>query len=234
MVCVFFFASRRRHTRCALVTGVQTCALPICLRGEEMRELLEACGALRYPRPEKAPNEPHWSDRLKALRLQAGHAETSGYSDNVEDWMLQGFQDLLDHLPKLTPEQRVERARLIWESLGDLEERRGRGIFDGAYTWSHNGKFATSFPAAFLRNLNAASWVPDANGELVPPNLVVFDSLGWKANPFLLTKIAFKPPIIDQLAKEAGIDPAALDLLKKLGITSVAELTSRQIGRAHV
>src|SRR3546814_6391459 len=28
MVC-FFFSSRRRHTRCALVTGVQTCALPI-------------------------------------------------------------------------------------------------------------------------------------------------------------------------------------------------------------
>src|SRR3546814_17379277 len=27
----FFFASRRRHTRCALVTGVQTCALPIFL-----------------------------------------------------------------------------------------------------------------------------------------------------------------------------------------------------------
>src|SRR3546814_8580621 len=31
-MCVFFFlfSSRRRHTRCALVTGVQTCALPIC------------------------------------------------------------------------------------------------------------------------------------------------------------------------------------------------------------
>src|SRR3546814_18232706 len=28
----FFFSSRRRHTRCALVTGVQTCALPICYR----------------------------------------------------------------------------------------------------------------------------------------------------------------------------------------------------------
>src|SRR3546814_19709675 len=30
----FFFSSRRRHTRCALVTGVQTCALPIfrCIR----------------------------------------------------------------------------------------------------------------------------------------------------------------------------------------------------------
>src|SRR3546814_3108528 len=30
-MCHFFFSSRRRHTRCALVTGVQTCALPICI-----------------------------------------------------------------------------------------------------------------------------------------------------------------------------------------------------------
>src|SRR3546814_5995141 len=29
----FFFSSRRRHTRCALVTGVQTCALPISPAG---------------------------------------------------------------------------------------------------------------------------------------------------------------------------------------------------------
>src|SRR3546814_8595330 len=29
MSYMFFFSSRRRHTRCALVTGVQTCALPI-------------------------------------------------------------------------------------------------------------------------------------------------------------------------------------------------------------
>src|SRR3546814_9038781 len=30
---MFFFSSRRRHTRCALVTGVQTCALPIYVGG---------------------------------------------------------------------------------------------------------------------------------------------------------------------------------------------------------
>src|SRR3546814_12334197 len=30
--CFFFFESRRRHTRCALVTGVQTCALPIYIQ----------------------------------------------------------------------------------------------------------------------------------------------------------------------------------------------------------
>src|SRR3546814_6185842 len=32
-VCFFFVSSRRRHTRCALVTGVQTFALPICFIG---------------------------------------------------------------------------------------------------------------------------------------------------------------------------------------------------------
>src|SRR3546814_6104373 len=36
-VSVFFFSSRRRHTSCALVTGVQTCALPISRLGDEVR-----------------------------------------------------------------------------------------------------------------------------------------------------------------------------------------------------
>src|SRR3546814_5508531 len=31
VLLLFFFSSRRRHTRFALVTGVQTCALPICI-----------------------------------------------------------------------------------------------------------------------------------------------------------------------------------------------------------
>src|SRR3546814_18060425 len=39
---VFFLSSRRRHTRCALVTGVQTCALPIYLRLWRVVEVVEA------------------------------------------------------------------------------------------------------------------------------------------------------------------------------------------------
>src|SRR3546814_14167638 len=42
LFCCFFFSSRRRHTRCALVTGVQTCALPIYLdidRDEQKKRL---------------------------------------------------------------------------------------------------------------------------------------------------------------------------------------------------
>src|SRR3546814_9427070 len=37
---VFFFSSRRRHTRCALVTGVQTCALPISPCGRRLEHVL--------------------------------------------------------------------------------------------------------------------------------------------------------------------------------------------------
>src|SRR3546814_4948466 len=38
-ICCFFFSRRRRHTRCALVTGVQTCALPIWLALEPAANL---------------------------------------------------------------------------------------------------------------------------------------------------------------------------------------------------
>src|SRR3546814_8199098 len=37
--CMCVFSSRRRHTRCALVTGVQTCALPISLKGKIAQDL---------------------------------------------------------------------------------------------------------------------------------------------------------------------------------------------------
>src|SRR3546814_11075266 len=40
MFC-FFFSSRRRHTSCALVTGVQTCALPISAVGRAAGAVVE-------------------------------------------------------------------------------------------------------------------------------------------------------------------------------------------------
>ncbi|MCA7024942.1 MULTISPECIES: DUF3883 domain-containing protein [Stenotrophomonas] len=207
-----------------------------CLRGEDVRELLEACGALRYPRPVRTSREHWWSDRLKALRVLSGYPETSGQNDHVEDWMLYGFAKLIEHLPNLSVEQRIDRARLIWESLGDLEERRGRGVFEGTYTWTHRGKRnSPPYPASFVRDLNEASWVPDASGDLVPPQLVVFESLGWKANPFLQSKIIFKPNAFDQLAKEADVDPAALDLLRKFKLTEsdLAALVAEKFGVAR-
>src|SRR3546814_2578122 len=59
---IFFFSSRRRHTRCALVTGVQTCALPICAYGNATvheRPLL----TLWYM--------PHWNTMSPGMQARA-------------------------------------------------------------------------------------------------------------------------------------------------------------------
>src|SRR3546814_8224059 len=71
MVCVvvLFFSSRRRHTRCALVTGVQTCALPIYMAAQSMQRALKAD-------LDKLP-ERLASDRVQAA-LAAGDLAAAG------------------------------------------------------------------------------------------------------------------------------------------------------------
>src|SRR3546814_1262861 len=54
----FFFSSRRRHTRCALVTGVQTCALPISAESTQV-PLLERVEERAMP-----PVESHLADHV--------------------------------------------------------------------------------------------------------------------------------------------------------------------------
>src|SRR3546814_10016024 len=54
-----FFSSRRRHTRCALVTGVQTCALPISVTSRyAASDILDPNAARRLgPSEQPAPGE---------------------------------------------------------------------------------------------------------------------------------------------------------------------------------
>src|SRR3546814_8689654 len=54
---MFFFSSRRRHTSCALVTGVQTCALPISRLVETMRRAPEAPRVRVQPLPWSAAHQ---------------------------------------------------------------------------------------------------------------------------------------------------------------------------------
>lgn len=193
-----------------------------CLRGEDVRELLEACRATRYLRPVPVPSRFNPRE-LEDMRTRAGAANNTG-GDNVEDFTLRGLDELLATLIELDAELAAKRAALLWESLCDVADRRGASVFLGTYEWFYFHSRSCEFEAAFVRTLNSTAWVPDANGDLRRPEFVGFDNLGWKPNPLLLSKIRFKPPIIDQLAKEAGIEPGLLDLLKELGVTSVAEL----------
>src|SRR3546814_6828618 len=73
-VCMlfFFFSSRRRHTRCALVTGVQTCALPILCFEPLQHILFHAQGNGRFG----------W------LWLEAATDDAAHDVTNVSLWML--------------------------------------------------------------------------------------------------------------------------------------------------
>src|SRR3546814_10064631 len=63
----FFFSSRRRHTRCALVTGVQTCALPISLDYGKWAVCHQAfCRQIPHA---------HFSSRMPVWRRNAGQEE---------------------------------------------------------------------------------------------------------------------------------------------------------------
>lgn len=196
-----------------------------CLRGEDTRELLEACGATRYLQPIAVDASFSWEE-LREIRIAAG-CESISATDSIEDRTLRGLDGVLALLPHLDAPERAKKAVLLWEALGDLEDRRGTGVFSGAYRWYYVQRRSTTFDAAFVRKLNKIAWVPDATGELQRPEFILFESLGWKTNPFLQSKIRFKPPLIDQLAKEVGIEPGVLDLLKKLGVTSEGELRER-------
>src|SRR3546814_3373294 len=73
---VFFFSSRRRHTRCALVTGVQTCALPISERllqeGALPQDVDEAIRAFGFPMGPLQTNDMSGLDVGYAIRKRRG------------------------------------------------------------------------------------------------------------------------------------------------------------------
>src|SRR3546814_6578740 len=77
-----FFSSRRRHTRCALVTGVQTCALPISSLAESEKTAIEgdppAQAALgrwsRLPAPPRASERPLTAGLVLLRAGQIGRA----------------------------------------------------------------------------------------------------------------------------------------------------------------
>jgi hypothetical protein len=193
-----------------------------CLKGKDVYDLLEACGVARGLAPESVKCELT-STELRVLRTKVGYeAKTS--DEPPKDHTLRGLTELLTFLPTLDVEERRKRTKLLWEALKEVDQRLRSGAFSGSYSWSYYQPRSARFDAEFVRRLNTTDWVPDAEGVLQRPEFIVFESLGWEENPVLTSKIRFKPPILNQLAEEAGIEPGLLDLLKKQGITNETQL----------
>src|SRR3546814_3723960 len=122
-LCFFFFSSRRRHTRCALVTGVQTCALPISWR--------------RSP-------ELRW--RLTPARLERHRADQARLLDIAADLVVPGGKFLYAVCSIITREGRAQVDDFLnrnpgWTAdSGYLPEDLGRAAGHGyLLTPGHDG-----------------------------------------------------------------------------------------------
>src|SRR3546814_11152341 len=83
----FYFSSRRRHTSCALVTGVQTCALPISRRISTCTSAsaLSASRSVANPRRNRRTESPsgRWTQYATRYRFSP---DSVVYDETVPSW----------------------------------------------------------------------------------------------------------------------------------------------------
>ena len=139
------------------------------LRGEDVRSMLEACGATRHLQKQEV--ECHLSPQeLREIRRKAG-LERSTWGHRT-DATLRGIDSLLNGFTDMSAETQRVRSGLLWEALVDLANRNPNA-FQGEYVWGYAHEQKTvNFDAAFVRRLNGTAWAPDYNGELQHPALV--------------------------------------------------------------
>src|SRR3546814_2325318 len=123
-MCEFFFSSRRRHTRCALVTGVQTCALPIYkdtgigTNLTQLRKTVEELdpgrgGALTKPR--KLFGIIPFGNRMRGYFMKYQSAQT--HIASILAALASGKDELLMDNAAID----TERANM-WKTMGRLEQ----------------------------------------------------------------------------------------------------------------
>ena len=194
-----------------------------CLREEAIHGLLEACGAARCLKG-VLTQSTYSENELRTIRRQNG-LERNSWSDEIQSRTLRGVPGILRLLPTLSIESRQRRATLLWDALANVAKDSAYREFQTTYRWRYSGESRTvQLDTEIVRQLNEATWVPHENGELLAPKLVDFgmlrDVYGWEEDPILTRKIRFKPPVIATLAREAGIETEALDIMQKHGLTA--------------
>lgn len=188
-----------------------------CLRGEQIRSLLRAVGTPEYLvqiRIESSLTE----EKKREYRRQQEDTRWFGNKEAVEDYTLRDLDPLLTHMASLPSDLASERAELLWEALRDVHNRSNQAFY-GSYRWVYYGPRSQRFSARFVKTLKEFAWVPDKDGKLSRPSEVVFQDTGWEKDPALEAEIKFKSAVIEELAKKAGIEPGALDFMRKRGIT---------------
>src|SRR3546814_3842042 len=113
---MFFFSSRRRHTRCALVSGVQTCALPICAA---MSVPYYITTAINYPN-----GRPHIGHAYEAIaadviaRFQRSQGRDVRFQTGTDEHGLKMAQAARDE--GLEPAAYAQKMSSVFQHMADL------------------------------------------------------------------------------------------------------------------
>src|SRR3546814_17587891 len=122
----FFLSSRRRHTRCALVTGVQTCALPISV----VALLIQ----LGFKQGAQVGGTRRGAGIRHALDAVSGFGIIACLDRQLDRTRL--AVDVYDHGFDVVA--RVQHGACIFDTAGRSEERRGgkEWVGTGGSRWS--------------------------------------------------------------------------------------------------
>lgn len=198
------------------------------LRGEAVRELLQACGVSDVLRTVPCETSLTWSAR-RAIRLKAGNeACSSQLIQNDADCTELG--SVLQRLPQLSAEAFKRRSCEIWALLRETLHDRREAYFQASYQWSYMHTHSSCMiPATWVRRLQEARWLVDKTGQARAPHEICLsdahEDIQSAPNAFLAEILGFRPEAIKELAEKEGIDLEALNLLKRHKI-SAAQLRS--------
>src|SRR3546814_8821522 len=157
----FFFASGRRHTRCALVTGVQTCAPPICI-GAGLVEATSESSALVATREEViAQGEAEARETVRLAELERDRLvsdtevfrlasrEAERLRDEAAGEALQLCRDADDYIEQRFANFEHSLERTLVEVRRGIANLSGRRAFD-AESEPATGKRAAVADAVLL------------------------------------------------------------------------------------
>src|SRR3546814_8949441 len=108
MSLIFFFSSRRRHTRCALVTGVQTCALPISIQEKPQRHRNGDC---RFRGQQQKRKQVFVPSQQQCIGSNSHHGRCQQRQIHVQE-----------NLPLTGAVNLCSLVEFLWNAVGILQE----------------------------------------------------------------------------------------------------------------
>ena len=143
------------------------------------------------------------AEQKKKLIEGSGTSDlTPARNESDKNYDIEYLQDILSSFKKTPEKEWQNKARALWEELGQIKPNNAEYATAKTY-YTYNREI--KYEAVFVYRLNNAEWIPAPNGTLKKPKFVLFDELDWKAPKGMQSEIHFKKSGTKQLQESAGL-----------------------------